>query len=515
MMRPDAGQPPSSSILDGTPTPRSRFLLTDAFRVTRAVNWGRIASSPLALPLILIVTFVLFIPSLHTYFQGDDFIHLEASQDTSEGTFIAQAFDYRDTRPDPHFGFYRPLFIITYRLCFSVFGLNPTGYHVVSVLLHLGSIALVWLIVRRLLGSVAGANFSALVFAIHPATTEAVQWISRSLNIDTTTFFYLLAMLTFMKSMDGGRYRVLYYVGSLLSFTAAMLFHTTALTLAAVLPAYVFLLAGRPSDAIQWRSWLRFVPFFALTAIMGLIQRHVGLGEAFQTGTFQYSSFGRYLGMALFPVFPQDWNQIPGATLGPLLDLYFLASLVMIAATLILIDRRRASYVGVFAAVWLYVLLAPNTTSRLVDPTTGIIPPQLYLPGISLGLFFIVAAKEVHGLLPPALGRLAVAWLPPILALAFLCSAALTVIHERRDNRFAHQNQTFFAQLNEAYPAPVPGSTLYVVAAPLNLSVFTDVTLIAAVHVYFADVDVKRVTLEQAAYIKAADPTQMVLVFQP
>jgi hypothetical protein len=493
-------------------TPRSlSAALTGVYRSARATDWLRIASSPLALPLILIVTFALFVPSLHTYFQADDFFQLQAAHTTPIGTFILQAFDFRDTRPVPQFGFYRPLFIITYRFCFAAFGLNPLGYHLVSVFLHLGSVVLVWLIVRRLLGSVTGANFAALVFALHPAYTEAVQWIARSLNTDPMTFFYLLTMLAFMKYMDGRRYRMLLYAGSVVSFATAVLFHTTALSLVAVLPAYVFLIAGKPSDAVQFRAWARFSPFFAIAGVIALIQHHVGLGNAYQTGTFQYSSFARYLAMALSPILPEDWRQVPIAGINPLLYLYLAASLVMIAATFLLLDRRRPPYSGVFAVVWLYALLAPNTTSLLVDPLTGIIPPQLYLPGISLGFFFVLVAKEVHGMLSPALARRAARYLPLLLVGVFAYYAALSVIHERRDTKFAHTNEVFLARLRETVPPLAPGSTLYVVDPPLNLMVFNlEVALDASVELYYGDVTVHAISAKQAVMIRAAHPAALI-----
>ncbi len=486
----------------------------DALRRVRPLDYRWILSSPLMLPLILIVTFAVFAPSLQTFFQADDFIQLRGAQATPTATFIVQALDYRDTRPVPEFGFYRPFFLITFRFCYAVFGLNPFGYHLLSVFLHLGSVVLVWLIVRRLLRSVTGANFSALVFALHPASTEAVQWIARSLDTDPTTFFYLLTMLVFMKYTDGGRYRTLYYAASVLGFATSVLYHTTALSLMAVLPAYVFLITGKPSDALQLGSWVRFTPFLAMTGVMALVQHRVGLGDSFQTGTFQYSSFGRYLGIALFPILPLDWRHLPVFSFNLLLHLYLAASLVMIAATLLLLDRRRQPYIGVFAVVWLYALLAPNTTSLLVDPLTGIIPPQLYLPGTSLGLFFVLAAKEGHEILPPAVARRAASCLPFLLAVLFVCCAALTLLHEHRDTKFAHENQTFISQL-QALPPAAPGATLYVVNAPLNLVALVDVALHAAVRLYYGDVKVERVSPEQAAYIKAVDPAQLVIVYRP
>jgi hypothetical protein len=484
----------------------------DATLARRAAgrNCLRFLSSPWLLPAILALTFAVYIPSLHTYFQGDDFFQLRGAASTPTGKFILQAFDYRDPRPVPEFSFYRPMFLVGFRFCYSIFGLNPLGYHLVSLLFHMGSIVLGWLIVRRLVQSVGGANFAALIFALHPASTEALQWIARSLNTDPMTFFYLLTFLTFMNFADGGRYRTFYYLASVVCFAIAILFHTTALSLMAALPAFFFLVATEPRSALRWRSWVRFIPFLIMSAIMGLIQRHVGLGDAYKTGTFQYSSFGRYLGMALFPVLPDDWSDIGLFSLFRLLDLYFAASLIMIAATLLLLNRRRGSYKGVFAVLWLYALLFPNTTSLLVDPLTGIIPPQLYLPAASLGFFFILAGRELHDMLSPALARRVTLFLPPVLAVMFASWVALDLVHEHRDNKFAGQNRPLVSDLRRL-PPPSLGSTLYIVNPPANLVALNDVSLVAAVKLYYADVAVKRISAQEADFVRSVDPSALVI----
>jgi hypothetical protein len=503
------GAPPRAGVLRILSVP-----LAELYRSARAGDWAQIASSPLVLPVILIVTFAAFIPTLGTWFQADDFFFLENSRDTSIGTFILQAFDHRDTRPVPEFGFYRPLYIITFRLCYPVFGLHAVYYHVLNLTLHMASAAIVWLIARRLLRSVAGANFASLVFALHPAYTETLQWIARG-NTVMVTFTYLLTLLAFMKYMDGGRFRALYFSGAVIGFAAAILYHTTALSLVAVLPAYAFLIAGRPADAIRWRSWVRFTPFFVMTAIMGFIQRDVGLGDAFKTGSFQYGSLAQYLGVALLPILPQDWAQFLWGGPETLIHLHMASSVVMIGFTLLLLDRRREPpYTGVFAVVWLFALIAPNTTSSLVGPITGIIPAQLYLPGTSLGVFAVLVAREVHRLLSPTLARRAASLIPLVAVGLIAFYAGLTLVHQDRESFFASQDRLFVAQLQEELPPPIPGATLYVASPPQNLVALTTVGLVSAVHVYYGDVDVKLVSRKEAIYIKAADPTQLVFIYE-
>lgn len=69
----------------------------------------------------------------------------------------------------------------SYRLLVPVFGDQVLGYHLVLLAIHYASVALVWLLAKRLSGEQLVAAVAAMVFAVHPAGIEAVTWIS-SLN---------------------------------------------------------------------------------------------------------------------------------------------------------------------------------------------------------------------------------------------------------------------------------------------------------------------------------------------
>ncbi len=472
----------------------------------RSWDWSRVLSSPLVLPLILLITVAVFAPTAHNWFWGDDFWLLRSSQRTPIGAFIVEAFDYRDREPVPSFAFYRPLYVITFRLCYAAFELNAVSYHALSITLHLASVVLVWVIARRLLQSVFAANFASMIFALHPAYTETVQGIARG-NTVMVTFVYLLTLLAFMKYVDGGSRRLLYYAASIMGFAAAVLYHTTALSLIAVLPAYVFLIARRPPEALTPRWWLRLAPFIAIAAVMMLIQTRddVGLQQAFKIGWHQYPSFGQYLGYALFPMLPEDWLWLDLPRLRLLTYLSMAGSLVMIGATLVLLDRRQWPYHGVFTALWLYVALAPNTTFL-----GGAIPPQLYLTGACLGVFFVLVARRVKEMLPADLLRLTSVFVPLLLPVFFAGYIALSLHHLREDDVFVRENGAFIARLRERVPPLTPGSTLYVVDPPFNLVVFGNDALDAAVELYYGDVTVQPVSAQEAVTIRAADPAAFI-----
>lgn len=78
----------------------------------------------------------------------------------------------------PSRGLYRPLTVSSYALNYAMGGLNPTGYHVVNVLLHALATALLYRLLARLFGAGFAAGGAAALFAVHPIHTEAVANIA-------------------------------------------------------------------------------------------------------------------------------------------------------------------------------------------------------------------------------------------------------------------------------------------------------------------------------------------------
>ncbi len=193
-----------------------------------------------------------------------------------------------------------------------LWGMNPTGYHVTNLVLHIASALLLWAILRKL--ATPGAFLAALLFAVHPVNVESVAWIAQRKNTMALLFFLLsiwwylrneqlrstltergevsLAELPFWNKIFRTSYR---YWLSLLAFVLAMLSKGSVAILPVILLGMVWWCRRR----ITRRDLVRSLPFFfvaiGLTCLhiwcqtrggevvireVGMVDRLVGAGAA-------------------------------------------------------------------------------------------------------------------------------------------------------------------------------------------------------------------------------------------
>ena len=74
--------------------------------------------------------------------------------------------------------FYRPLFLVWMRINFILSAMSPWGWHALSIAKHLAVAVLLGFLVLRLLRDRAAALIAAALFALHPAQTESVAWVT-------------------------------------------------------------------------------------------------------------------------------------------------------------------------------------------------------------------------------------------------------------------------------------------------------------------------------------------------
>ena len=102
--------------------------------------------------------------------------------------------------------FNRPAMLASLMLDAAVWGRNPFGFHLTSVLLHVANVILFWWLIREVTGAEEQPNkafsalLAALVFAVHPIVTEAV--CEPTFREDLLVVFFSLSALVLAMGHD-------------------------------------------------------------------------------------------------------------------------------------------------------------------------------------------------------------------------------------------------------------------------------------------------------------------------
>ena len=87
--------------------------------------------------------------------------------------------------------FWHPLTWLSHMLDYQLFGLNPSGHHLTSLLLHLANVLLLFAVLQQMTGAVWRSALVAALFALHPLNVESVAWVSERKNVLSTLFWLL------------------------------------------------------------------------------------------------------------------------------------------------------------------------------------------------------------------------------------------------------------------------------------------------------------------------------------
>ena len=251
----------------------------------------RSAGARWLIPLIIaLVTFAVFLPSLRNGFVTWD----------DDRNFL-QNFHYRGLGVMQlrwmwttfHMGHYVPLSWMTLGLDYVLWGMNPAGYHLTTVLLHTANTVVLYFIARRLLLLTRaetsdertidiGAALAALLFAIHPLRVESVVWITERRDV-LSGLFYFLCILFYLRTREDGEKSRRWYWLTVIMLACALLSKATAVTVPAVLLMLNVYPLRRLGGAKGWwsdsarRVYLELLPFALLavaTAIVSIVALH-------------------------------------------------------------------------------------------------------------------------------------------------------------------------------------------------------------------------------------------------
>lgn len=215
--------------------------------------------------LLILITTILYLPSMNDNFLSDDYDHLMFARSVHDFPSFLKILQISGD-------VYRPVMNVSMTLDYLIWNYQPFGFHLTNILLFLGTSLLLYAIVYTISRNTFFAFASALIFSLFPNHHESVTWISGRTDL-LATFFYLLTLYTFLQFSISKKRRWL--VGAYLAAFFAYFSKEIAITLPIVIAA---LYLGCERKRI-WTIWKKAVmiwlPFFLLFVAYLFIRKEV------------------------------------------------------------------------------------------------------------------------------------------------------------------------------------------------------------------------------------------------
>jgi Tfp pilus assembly protein PilF len=443
--------------------------------------------APIAGVVIALATLLAYAPAIRGNFIWDDdyyvshnrlLLNIDGLQRIWFGV-LPQPADYALPQ-------YYPLTYTSFWLEFRLWGLNPAGYHVVNVILHICSALLIWLILKKL--SVPGAWLAAAIFALHPINVESVAWIAERKNVLSSLFFLssLYVYLRYAGIIGGAPAKIESLPSDSPQTNQIELFKlpddparlyalTTVLFLCALfsktvtssMPAVALLIIWWKRGRISVKDVLPSLPLFVVGFLAGMLTAYmerVRVGIALRPQDWIYAptalgQFGAkciiagrviwfYLGKLLFP-YPlifnyARWEIHPGNPLE-----YFFPASVIVVLLVIALSRKRLGNGVLVAVVFYLVTLFPAMGFVDVWPMRYSFVADHFVYLSEIGLIALIAAILAKYLSRPVFAGVATVVLALFFGMSFHQGEIYTSLPTLwRDTINKTQQRSWFAMNN-------------------------------------------------------------------
>jgi len=301
---------------------------------------------------------------------------------------------------------YTPLTFLSYAVDLKIWGMDPFGFRLSNLLLHLLNAILVFIFARQFLKKTIVAFFIALLFAFHPANVDTVAWISARSNL-LAGLFILLSLICYFQYAE--KLKLTYLLLSIVAYLLSLLAKSSGI----LLPFFLFVI-----DYLVKRKWsiriiIEKVPFFIFGLLMGLITIffRTDTGSPQSIATFSmvdrffmitYSLCG-YLFKTIIPINLSEIYAFPLKPNGILPLLYYLSPMIFLAIIAILKFMRRSGFLPIqilLGFLMFLILILPTQVVLLED---GFMAGRYgYIPVIGI---FLVLGVILNGVLNRISGK--------------------------------------------------------------------------------------------------------------
>lgn len=297
---------------------------------------------------------------------------------------------------------YRPLVTISYFIDYAVWKLNPFGYHLTNLLLHILNAVLFYLFINLIAKNKKIALCASLLFALHPVNTEAVNCIA--FREDLLAFLFLILSFIFYIKLGSykGTKRFYCYLASVAAYLLALFSKEIAIILPFLFILYDYFFVSKDRIKNIFHSIKARYAGYILAALLYLciwflfrIYTNEPLAQfPYQGGNFYTNILTMlrvitiyagwlFLPVNIHPTLP-DMRLVARSIASPeaLFSLIIPAAIFIIAVKI----RNRSKEIS-FGIFWFFIALLPVCN---IIPIANIIASRyLYIPAV--GYYFIAA----------------------------------------------------------------------------------------------------------------------------
>jgi tetratricopeptide (TPR) repeat protein len=302
-----------------------------------------------------------------------------------------------------HAGNWHPLTWLSHMLDCQLYGLNPGWHHITNLFLHIANTLLLFVVFRRMTGSLWQSGFVAALFALHPLRVETVAWVSERKDV-LSSFFWILTMwsyISYTKHPAVNRYILVAFFLTLGLMSKPML---------VTLPFVLLLLDFHPLNRFQlpasysstnsqkrsiaFRLVFEKIPLFVLVAMSSTVtfyaQRYTGAVVSLDVITLKARianalvSYLKYIVKTLYPSNLAVFYPYTG-----MLPWWKIAGTCLILVSISFLAVRAVKQSPYFAVGWLWYLGTLVPVIGLVQVGgQSMADRYTYVPLI--GIFFII-----------------------------------------------------------------------------------------------------------------------------
>ncbi len=239
-------------------------------------NWFNCLTPKRVVLILVFLGLLTYANAINHPFVHDDVIFIQENPHLKDLNFrnLFQQTAISDDHPAVINQYYRPLLEVTNRILYRIVALNPHGFHLFNVLVHITNSFLVYNVIRIITDNKKGFSFvAAILFLIHPVQSEAVACISGISNL----LFALLCLASFYcyllaGNRGGGKNYWLLYGGALLLFCLALLAKEQSVVLPVLIGLYELSFSKNISEFVHKKTG-RVIGFFGVLAGYFILRR--------------------------------------------------------------------------------------------------------------------------------------------------------------------------------------------------------------------------------------------------